>query len=96
MHCLHVFALCLEELLQKSEVLQFFHGFYNQIMDSESKLRGNKTPLLEIQVLSKDGHDREASDLSIRELPNRVVGEIPKEDIIGLVGVIRFGQMNNL
>lgn len=96
MHCLHVLALCLEEFFKRCEVLQFFSGFDDQIMDSESMLNCNKSSLIEVQVLVEDGHNSDASYLCIAELIDGVISEIPKEDIIALVLVIRLWKVNRL
>lgn len=60
-------------------------------MDPEPVLICIKSSLLEVQILIKDGPDRETSDFSIGELPTRIIGGIPKEDITALVLVIWHG-----
>ena len=65
-------------------------------MDPECKLRGDKSSLIKVEVLIKDSHDSDAFDFSITELPNIVIGEVPKEDIVALILVIWFRQMNIL
>lgn len=57
-------------------------------MDPECKLRSNKSSISEFEELIKDGHDSEASDFSIAEFPNIVIGDISKEDIAALILVV--------